>query len=307
MVLGAGFGTRLRPLTLQLPKPAVPVANRPLASFALDWLAWNRISSVWMNTHHLAAELVREVEPRVPSGQTVTFVHEPEILGTGGGVKNAWRPEPGELFVVVNGDVISAPDLEQAIATHIRLGAMATMVLRQTPDPDRYGAVEVDSEGRVRRLLGIPKNTPAGLRKQMFSGVHVLDPRAWDDLPGDGCIVRHSYLRWLERGEVIGAVVDQNPWIEVGTLQAYLDANLALASGAASWPGIEPDDAGILVDNNARIGKDVRLDQVVVGPGAEVADGAELRRVVVWAGARVERDEQDAVVTPSGVVRVGGS
>jgi mannose-1-phosphate guanylyltransferase len=305
MVLGAGLGTRLRPLSLQLPKPAVPVANKPLGWFALDWLERNRIREVVINTHHLATGLERALEPHLPEGQKVELVHEPYILGTGGGVKNGWKPSSGELFVVVNGDVILAPDLEKALEAHQRLGAVATMVVRQTPDPDRYGAVEADPGGRVRRILGSPKKGFSGLQKYMFSGVHILDPRAWNDLPAEGCIVRESYRRWLERGETVGAFVDPGPWMEVGTVESYLEANLALASGRVAWPGIKSDKAGILVHGSAHIGRDVVLDRVVIGPGATVADGVKLRRVVVWEGVRADSDEQDAVLTPSGAVRVG--
>lgn len=305
MVLGAGLGTRLRPLTLQLPKPAVPVVNRPLGWFALDWLARNRIREVVINTHYLAAELERALGPHVPGGQKVELVQEPHILGTGGGVKNAWKPSSGELLVVVNGDVILAPDLEKALEAHQRLGAVATMVVRQTPDPDRYGAVEVDPGGRVRRILGSPRNGFSGLQKYMFSGVHILDPRAWEQLPAEGCIVRKSYRRWLERDEIVGAFIDPGPWMEVGKVDSYLEANLALASGRIAWPGIKSDKAGILVDSSAHIGRDVVLDRVVIGPSVTVADGVGLCRAVVWGGVRVEGDERDSVLTPAGVVRVG--
>src|SRR5438270_13996922 len=102
MLVAAGLGTRLDPLTRELPKPALPVANRPVAWFALDHLTRHGVRDFVVNTHHLADRLRTEVERCCPAGARLRFVHEPNILGTGGGVRNAWRPQDGEDFLVVN-------------------------------------------------------------------------------------------------------------------------------------------------------------------------------------------------------------
>lgn len=302
MVLAAGLGTRLRPLTEELPKPAVPVGNRPAIWFALDHLRRAGVRHVILNTHHLAEALRGALAGALPDGLEVTFVHEPELLGTGGGLWNARAALLADPpTVVANSDVLFAPDVGRLVAAHHDHGAIATMVLRAVPDADRWGSVEVDAGGRVRRLLGRPEDVAGPLLPLMFAGVHCLSAEAFDDLPASGCIVRHSYRRWIDDGRVVAGVVDDGPWWDLGTLPAYLDTNLALADGRLRWPGIEPVD-GSLVHPAARVDRSARVIGSVVGAGATVGPGVTVERCVVWPGAVVRDDRVDAVLTPRGVV-----
>jgi len=242
MLVAAGFGTRLDPLTRELPKPALPVGNRPAAWFGCDHLARSGVREALVNTHHLGDGLRVELERTCPKELALRFVHEPVILGTGGGVRNAWCPLPGEDLIVWNAKLVFAPDLARALAVHRERAAIATMVLRPMPEGSRFSAVEIDGEQRVRRIRGEPARD-GGQRylRCMFTGVQILSSRAWGDLPEQGDIVEHSYLRWLARGETVAAVVDDSPWLDVGvSLRGYLEANLALASGRITWPGITP-------------------------------------------------------------------
>jgi mannose-1-phosphate guanylyltransferase len=295
MILAAGLGTRLRPLTDERPKPAVPVGNRPLGRYALDGLAAAGVGRAVMNSHHLPEAIDRCLVSDAPEGMTLTRVHEPRLLGTGGGVKNGWRQlDPDEPLLVVNSDILFAPDLGELLDAHARSGATATMVLRADPDAARFGAVEIDADGWVRRLLGEPAGDPGPLRALMFTGVHVLAPRALDELPDEGCIIRESYRGWVARGAA-RAVVSDAPWRDLGTLEQYLAANVELARRAG----------GNLVHPEARVAESAHLDACVVGRGASVADGARLSRVVVWDGATARPGElADAVVTPRRMVPV---
>lgn len=305
MVLAAGLGTRLRPLTLERPKPAVPVGNRPLARFALDEVAKLGIVRAVLNTHHLGGALPGWLEPHAPEGVALDFVHEPELLGTGGGLRNAWPllRDDDDPVVVVNGDILFSPDLAGAVETHRRLDAIATMVLRPDPAADRYGSVEVDGEGRVRRLLGRPDH-PGPLEKHMFTGVHVLSPRAFGEMPEVGCVVRECYRPWVDRGEVVAGHVDRSPWRDLGTLEAYLQANCSMAAGELPWGGVGHRSERGLIHAGARVAAGATLHQAVVGDGAEVPAGADLERVVVWDGARAEGRLRDAVVTRERVVPI---
>lgn len=291
MVLAAGLGTRLRPLTLERPKPVVPYGQRPLACVALDALAAVGVREVVMNTHHLGERVPELLAGHVPPGMTVTYLHEPTLLGTGGGLRNAWGAlDDGEPVLVMNADIVFRPDLEGALALHRRLDAVATMVLRPDPEAARFGAVEVDAEGRVRRLLGTPAEAAGPLRTMMFTGVHVLSPRAFEDLPAEGCVVRHAYRRWVDDPAVtVAGFVDGSPWEDLGTHRRYLDACLRLA------PDVHP---------TASIDPAARLEGCVVGEGAAIGP-VRLRRCVVWPGARVTDDLEDAIVTREHVVRVG--
>lgn len=303
MVLAAGLGTRLRPLTEERPKPAVPFGLRPLVCETLDALHRFGIREVAINVHHLADRMAALVDPHLPPGMSARYLHEPVLLGTGGALANAasWLTEPDEPVIVMNSDIVFAPDLDAALTLHRRLDAVATMVLRPDPEATRLGAIDVDDRGRVRRLLGRPQHgatlhpaslheTQEALHERMFTGVHVLSPRAFADFPAEGCVIRSAYRKWVDEGARVAGITDLAPWKDLGTLAAYLDANVGLAGD------------GALVHASARVATEARLTRVVIGEGATVGP-VSLDRVVVWPGAMVSTDLRDAIVTPERVVQ----
>jgi mannose-1-phosphate guanylyltransferase len=303
MLVAAGLGTRLDPLTRELPKPALPVGNRPVAWFALDALARSGIRDVVVNTHHLAPQLRAALQAHCPNDVALRFVHEPAILGTGGGVRNAWSPTEGEDFIVFNAKLLFAPDLERALAVHRRSRAIATLVLRALPSGGGFSPIETDADGRVRRIRGEPRDRAPGAERRMFTGVQILSARAHRDLPANGDIFEHAYIAWLARREHIASVTDDAAWFDVGVTPAhYLEANMALASGAVRWPGIERDAHGVIADRGARVSVDSQACDSVLGDGATVSDGASVRRVVAWPGAQVRGRLENAIVTTAGTV-----
>ncbi len=309
LVLAAGLGTRLRPMTSELPKPAVPVGNRPLAHFSVDRLRRFGVGPIALNTHHLASRLERELRG-APGGLTdLEFHHETTLLGTGGGIRNAASrfADEGRTVIVMNGDILFAPDLAGALEVHRAHDAKATMILRSHPDPDSLGSVAIDRVGRVERLLGLPEGRGEGLTKYMFTGVHILSPRAFADLPESGCVIRHAYRRWVDAGEVVAGFVDNSPWRDLGTPRAYLDANVELASGRLAWPGFEATSGGSLVHVSAVLGEGARLENSVVGAGAQVAQGVRLERCVLWPGSRATEPAREVVFTPESRVAVGSA
>lgn len=309
MVFAAGLGTRLRPLTDLLPKPVVPLLHRPLAWYALDHLRRAGVVHAVLNTHHLGELVERELR-RAPAleGLEMRFAPEPELLGTGGGVRAAVALQAravgalgdDDLVIAFNGDIFFAPDLARAVAHHRRHDAYATMILRADPAAQRYGAIEIDEAGRVRRMLGKPDG-PGDLRAMMFTGVHVLSARAVADLPERGCIVRQGYQRWLER-EVIAGYVEDGPWRDLGTPREYLAANLDLLEGRVRWPGIE-DPRALAIDPSAKVASDAIVETSVVGAGAVVAGGVELRRSVVWPGTAVRESATERITAGDVVVQ----
>jgi mannose-1-phosphate guanylyltransferase len=298
MILAAGLGTRLRPLTSALPKPAVPFFDRPLAAHVLGHLAAAGVTDVVVNAHHLGEKLEPVLRPFVPRGVTLEVVVEERLLGTGGGVKAAFAhqsarlgpPADDESLLLVNGDVLFFPDLVAALAQHASHGALATMVVRAHPDAVRLGAIEVDG-GTVRRILGLPATSPAA-EAFMFTGVHVLSGRALGLLPDEGCIVRRGYVPWLAAGERIGGRVETAPFRDCGTLAEYRAAHLDVLGGAVPVP-IDRDARG-WVDPSARVEGEVT--ESVIGAGARVAAGVVLRRTIVWPGEEVLASADDAVI-----------
>lgn len=303
MLVTAGFGTRLAPLTDLLPKPAVPIGNRPVAFYGLDVLARAGIREVVLNTHHLARALETSVREAAPAALQLRFVHEPEILGTGGGVKNAWSPQPDETFVVMNGKLLFAPDLAAAAAAHVASEAFATMIVRWVPDDDPSAVVQVDDAMHVRGVPGMSPAAPSGTRRCMYTGVSLLSAAAHRELPERGCLIRDGYARWIERGARVLAYADSAEFRDVGmSLAHYLEANLALASGLVRWPGITPIPGIGLCDRSANVDPSAWIGQSVIGARAVVAPGARLTRCVVWPDAQVDGSHRDAIFLPDGRV-----
>jgi len=304
MLVTAGFGTRLSPLTDLMPKPAVPVANRPLAWFALDHLYRSGVRDLVLNTHHLAAALESEVTRFAPPDLRLRFVYEPEILGTGGGVRNAWsRPVAGETFLVMNGKVIFAPDLAAALRAHREQRALATMVLTHAPGTRGFGDVEIDAEGWVRRLRRAPPRAADApeLRPMFYTGISLLSDRAFVDLPKNGCLIGDAYQHWVDRGEPVLGVVDPDVCRDAGmSLCSYWEANQAILTGTVRWPGITPDANAVLRDADVDVGEGAVVLRSAIGHGTRIAPGISVQDAVVWPGARVGSDVSRAIVLADG-------
>jgi NDP-sugar pyrophosphorylase family protein len=303
MLLAAGLGTRLQPLTDLRPKPIVPVANRPLAAFAMEHLARSGVRTIVANTHPQPDEVESALKASCPRDVELRFSREVTLLGTGGGLRKAHPSfdDPQASLIVMNGDTLFAPDLTHAYAEHHARGAVATMILRQTPDPDRFGAIGIDSEGWVRSLLGTPDDDRVS-RSLMFTGIHILAPEAFSAMPESGCVIRTAYRQWVDRGAPVLGIVDDSPWADLGTVSEYHRLNLELASGSLAWPGVEPRE-GCILPGSAEPPENIQRS--VVGADVEIKEGVTLDRCVVWSGARVDRSATNAVITPEHRIEVG--
>jgi NDP-sugar pyrophosphorylase family protein len=302
MLLAAGLGTRLQPLTDLRPKPIVPVANRPLGAFAMEHLARSGVRTIVANTHPQPERVESALEAACPPGVDLRFSREATLLGTGGGLRNA-QPllDDAEAPVaVMNGDTLFAPDLRHAHSEHLARGAVATMILRRTPHPERFGAIGIDNEGWVQSLLGTPSS--GRVRESlMFTGVHILAPEAFSAMPESGCVIRTAYRTWVDAGAPVLGIIDESPWADLGSVSEYHRLNLELASGLFTWPGVEPHDGCILP---ASLVPSANIRQSVVGADVKVGKGVTLDRCVVWPGTTVTRSATNAVLTPEHRIEV---
>lgn len=307
-VLAAGLGTRLRPLTEHVPKALVPVGGVPMLDHAVAQLRRHGHRHVLVNAHHHAPAIV-DAGRRL--GVEVTV--EPTILGTGGGLRAA-RERLAERFVVVNADVIADVDLTALLALVPPGGA--AMALRPHREAARYGLASADSTGTVVRLRKLAGPVPVGpvADDTHFTGLHALDRAVLDAVPdGESDVIDTVYRALLPAGRV-RSLRHAGTWIDVGEPSGWLGANLALltthlpvpldvgplaayarlATGThgARPPGVDVEGA-CWVGPGARLGRQVRLRDAVVGAGARVSDDTALDRCVVF----------DGVLVPPGVWR----
>ncbi|QDE89085.1 nucleotidyltransferase [Myxococcus xanthus] len=332
MVLCAGLGTRLRPLTERWPKPAMPFLGQPLLRYHLAVLKAAGVTAVGINTHHLpdTMEAVARAEC-ARAGLPLHVVNEPVIQGTGGGIRGLRDFLSDGDFIVFNGDILYPVDLRPVVAVHQASGALATMVLQPMPAGETYAAVELDAEGRVRRIAG---HGPGGegLSPWHFTGVHVMSPRVFDFMSprGEEDINRGVYVRAMEAGQMVRGVRVDGYWSDLGTPSRYLatvqdvlagrvrlewlgaDSPLAGTARGASgtWAHAEARldgtaegpvylGRGATVADGASVGPGVSLE-----PGAKVASGARLSRATVFEDTEVSSGESLSEVLAWGAHRI---
>lgn len=230
MVLAAGRGTRLAPITHTTPKPLVSVGGRPLLDHVLEFLRAGGIEEVVVNLHHLGHRIRDHVGDGRRLGLRVHYSVEDPILDTGGGIKRAEPLLAGEPFVVANGDSLLEISLRDLVAFHEARGGVATLALRPDPAAVQYGVVELDDDDRVRRIVGLPPGAPPGTRALMFPGLHVLDPAvfAYMDAGAAFSITRVTYPRLLAAGLPIYGWETAARWITIDTPEALAAADRVL-------------------------------------------------------------------------------
>jgi NDP-sugar pyrophosphorylase family protein len=282
MILAAGLGTRMRPLSELRPKPVLPVLGIPLVAWPLAWLAHHGVREVVLNLHHLPEQTRAAAEAWAPPGLALRFSEEPLLLGTGGGIRRAAAfLRESDPSLVVSGDMICDLDLSALVARHRARGDRATIALRADPRAERFGTIGIDAAGRVRRIarrFDLGGERSAGVNVS----VYLYAARAIDTLPERE--VFNHLDDWMApelaagagdlRGEVLAP--DRLLWEPVGTPAEYLAANLRR-------PVVSYFDAAA----RARaIGVTLTPD-VVIGAGAQIGAGVRLERAVVWDGERV--------------------
>ncbi len=225
MVLAAGRGERLRPLTETLPKPMIPVAGKPLISYTLTYLKNCGVDEVVVNLHHLGDAIRDYVGDGGQWGLRIFYSWERKLLGTGGGIQKAAPHLFGETFVVMNADILMELDLHDVLRFHRENHAAVTMVLRRDPEVERFGAIETDGYGLVRQVLGKLAVPSGPWNRLMFTGVHVLEPEVFSYMQNrqNAFSIIDVYLDMLRAGERIMGYETKGFWTDLGTRARYED------------------------------------------------------------------------------------
>lgn len=311
ILLAGGQGTRLRPLTINTPKPIVPIFNRPFLHYQIDLLKQvPEIDEVILSLNYQPQRIEEIFGDGSSIGIRIRYVVEPQPLGTGGAVKYA-ADRLMDTVVVFNGDVLTQIDLAAVIELHRRRQARATIVLTPVDDPAAYGLVETDADGNVRRFLEKPRADEI-TTNHINAGIYVLEPDTFDRMPaGVSCSIERQYFPSLvERRETFVAHVYTGYWIDIGTPDKYIQVHRDIMDGryvTTPFVGLAPDasavartaqvadgavlegpcflDEGVVVKSGARIGP-----YSVIGRGTRVDEDAAVDGAILWPECRVSRE-----------------
>ena len=295
LVLAAGYGTRLRPLTDERPKPLLPVLGRPLLLRTLDALVDAGCEAAAINLHHLAEAIPAAVGDE-HRGMRIVYSREEPILGTGG----AFVPlrdffNGSATALLLNGDSLCEWPLAELLARHRRRRSAATLLLAGRPDPQPFGGgIGIDRGGRVRAIRREPSFGPVA-RRFVYAGAYALDPALLARLPaGFSDSMRDLFEPLLADGGRIDSLVTWKPWHDLGTPARYLEAMLDLSAREdAGWRSNEASVAAAanlrraVVEGGVRVDAGATVEDSLLLPGAVVGAGCRLRRVVVGPGAEL--------------------
>jgi len=247
MVLAAGQGTRLRPLTDSIPKALVPVAGRPMIEYALLLLRHYGIREIIINLHHFGEQVEKHLGDGKKLGLEISYSEEPELLDTGGGLLKARPFLQREPFIVINTDALIDLNLADLIAFHRKMNSVATLVLRPDALADQYGSMDIDASGRICRFLESKAPIPpsGSTRKLMFTGVQILQPKVFDYLDEDKQLqkfgtTRQTYPRMLRAGAALYGFCFDGFWQDLGTPERIQQAERSLALGQAGLHFLKP-------------------------------------------------------------------
>ena len=270
MILAAGFGTRLRPLTHQVPKPMVPILNRPILEHTIHLLRTHGIRDITVNLHHLPEMIQEYFGDGQDFGVQLHWSHEPEILGTAGGIKKAQKFLEGESFLVINSDVVVDIDLSKVIAFHKAQGSALTLVVREGDSPEQCDPIEVDDNDRIVHMVGTSSiNKPDDTTRILFTGIQVMEPEIFARIP-------ENKFYGTTTDVFPGMLADELPmfvtwhndyWKDIGTIQSYLDVHRDLLDGRMK--------GGLPIENN-HPSKGHITQPVLIGKNCKIADTANI-------------------------------
>ncbi|HEY0051163.1 MAG TPA: NDP-sugar synthase [Pyrinomonadaceae bacterium] len=291
MILAAGFGTRLFPLTIDRTKPAIPFLGKPLVGYVAEYVARYGFRDVVVNLHHQPESVKNALGDGSRFGVNIHYTIEaPEILGTSGALDNARHLLEDETFLIINGKIITDIDIAAAVETHRKSGALATMVLKPNTRRERFTEVIIEN-GLIKSFGNFPEpSTGAEVENRtsniehplMFTGIHILEPRVFEYIPRGvySDILPSVYIPAIENGEKIAAHVSDANWFELSTIPRYLDISLAMMK-----------NNNVIQGDNCRISPAANIFNSVIWDDVSIGEGATLNRAIIADGVRIKNGE----------------
>lgn len=315
MILAAGVGSRLDPLTRNVPKPMVPIVNRPVIEHIIELLKLHHFSEIMINVHYLGETIEQHLGDGRQFGVKIHYSKEDELWGDAGSVKRCehfFSDGSGEPFLVIGGDDISDKDLTKLVSFHKEKKAVATIGLSLVDDPSEYGIVLMNEKARITRFLEKPKGVI--FSNTANTGVYVFDQQIFDYIPkGTFYGFGHNvFPQLLDQKKPLYGQLTSSYWRDIGNLRIYRQTHLDVLAGRVAlhipmkerkkyqWLGenVEIDPTAeigypVAIGDNVRIEAGVQImENTVIGSGCVVEIGARLKETILWDGAVVQRGTQ---------------
>jgi mannose-1-phosphate guanylyltransferase len=306
MVMAAGLGTRLRPITYEVPKPMVPVVNRPIMEHILRLLPRHGFSEVIANLHWFPDTIRNRFGDGSGLGVELTYSYEDELMGTAGGVRNVASFFGDEPFLVMAADALTDIDLAALAAAHNENGGIATLAVKQVPNVSEFGVVITDADGRIQGFQEKPDPAEA-LSDLANCMIYILEPQIFDYFPDKHSVdfALDVFPALLENDVPFHVHRIDSYWNDVGSLPEYIQGNMDVLEGAVAVEGsgalldptggeaaVETGEAGVhgpvLAGEGCQLDPSARLDgPLVIGEGSTVGAGARVKHSVLLPGSRV--------------------
>ncbi len=305
-VLGAGLGTRLRPLTNLLPKPLLPIFGKPLITFAFDHLRHAGVEEFVVNTHHLPGKFIEQFPDDEYATVPVTLMHEPELLGTGGGIKNIESKIGGEDFIVYSGDILTDVAIGQLIEEHCSRQNDVTLALRSTKF-----SPSIHWSGESGRIVDIQGSLETGAKGEFdFAGISVWRSSVFSRIhPKTKISFIPILIKWMREGGKIGGVpLEEGRWFNIGSNQEYVAAHKMIAEEKWTPYYLRPGSWPRLFDPSAQISPRAKIEGgSYIGAHCQVADRALIRDSILLPGSSVPQDTSLQSCIVAGVSLSAGS
>ena len=282
MILAAGFGTRLWPLTIERTKPAIPFLNRPLIAFTIDYLKQFGITEIIINLHHEPDSVQAQIGDGSEYGVKITYsIEDPIILGTAGALDPVRHLLKDETFFVINGKIITNLNLTAALETHRQKKAIATLVMLPNPRLEKFSQIIVDVHGNYQGFSGFPTSdhqpptTPL-----MFTGISILEPAILDYIPSgvEYDSIRQVYPQAMSEGEIVAAHVGEGDWYELSTLARYLEISLEF---------MRRDKLEFTAAESCEIASTASIKDSVLWRDVKISSGAKINQCIIADGVRI--------------------
>ncbi len=315
VIMAGGFGTRIQPLTINLPKPMIPLVNRPIMLHIIELLKLHGISELILLLYHQPELIKRYFGDGSEFGVHITYVTPLEDLGTAGAVKAA-APYLDQRFMVISGDLLTDFDLSAIVLFHEQRRARATITLTSVTDPLQFGVVITDRQGRITKFLEKP-GWGEVFSDTINTGIYVLEPEVLESIPTNRSSdwAKDIFPQMLARREPLFGCNQDGYWADIGNTDAYLESSLDILKGKirvhldeAPAPGLDGIYLGeetrlpvgkplvhegmVVIGSNSQIKGPTRLKNCIIGRNCVIEEGVELENAVIWDNAYLKRDSR---------------